>query len=165
MRARSGRSSRVKDRTSWPSTFGTNASRSPGWIPRCRPRSFPPGRRSPTALGQGGGHPRVRPTAIQETARHFPTVCCATPSLAATSLFGRPSAQPSTILDRNANACDDFRRRAHRSSWSRSSEDNSSRAFGRPVRGIPQFYYLLRVSTARHTRCDGCLCPRLTWML
>src|SRR6478609_5987312 len=69
MRARSGRSSRAKDPTSWPSTCGTNGSRSPGWIPTCRPRSSPPDRRSPKAPGPGGGHPRVRPTASQETAR------------------------------------------------------------------------------------------------
>src|SRR6478735_2772680 len=69
MRARSGRSSTAKGPTSWPSTFGTNGSRSPEWIPTCRPQSFPPDRRSPTAPGPGEGHRRVRPTAIQGTAR------------------------------------------------------------------------------------------------
>ena len=85
----------------------------------------------------------------ESTDRQY-ALCCATPSRAATSLFGSPSAQPSTILDRNANACDDFRLRGHLSSCPRSSEDNSSNAFGRPIRGIAQFHYLLRVSTARH---------------
>ena len=64
--------------------------------------------------------------------RHFPTVGCATRSRAATSLFDRPSAQPSTIRDRNASACELLRRRAHRVSVSRSSSVNTSSAFGRP---------------------------------
>ena len=46
-------------------------------------------------------------------ARHFPTVCADTRSRAATRLLSHPCAQPSTIRDRNANACADERRRAH----------------------------------------------------
>ncbi|MDQ5840423.1 MAG: hypothetical protein M3537_04610, partial [Chloroflexota bacterium] len=65
--------------------------------------------------------------------RHVPTVGCDTHSRAATSLLVEPSAQPSTILDRNAKDCDDYRRRPHHSSCSRSSEVNSSNAFGRAI--------------------------------
>jgi len=63
--------------------------------------------------------------------RHFPTVGAETRSRAATSLLLNPCAQPSTILDRNASACDDVRRRAHRDSCSRSSPVSYSGAFGR----------------------------------
>jgi len=57
-------------------------------------------------------------------------------SRAATSLFDKPSAHPNTIRDRNANACDDVRRRDHLLSCSRSSPVSSSSAFGLPVLGI-----------------------------
>src|SRR5664279_4903645 len=69
--------------------------------------------------------------------RHFPIVGCETPNRAATSLFGTPSAHSRTIRDRSAKACADDRRRAHRCNCSRSSEVNSSNAFGRPVRTMP----------------------------
>jgi len=46
--------------------------------------------------------------------RHFPTVAGVTRRSSATSLFDKPSAHASTIRDRNANACADFARRAHR---------------------------------------------------
>jgi hypothetical protein len=36
------------------------------------------------------------------------------------------------IRDRNANACEDFARRDHRTSWSRSPSVNTNSAFGRP---------------------------------
>jgi len=36
------------------------------------------------------------------------------------------------IRDRNANACDDFARRDHRISWSRSCSVSTSSALGRP---------------------------------
>ena len=71
--------------------------------------------------------------------RHLPTVGCETPNRAATSLFGMPSAHSRTIRDRSARACAEDRRRAHRCNCSRSSEVNSSIAFGRPVRAMPHF--------------------------
>jgi hypothetical protein len=37
------------------------------------------------------------------------------------------------IFDRSANACDDFARRNHETSWERSAIDNVSTALGRPV--------------------------------
>ena len=49
-------------------------------------------------------------------ARHLPTVAWAHPNSAATVLLSLPSAQASTIRDRNAKACDDLPRRAHRRS-------------------------------------------------
>jgi hypothetical protein len=58
-----------------------------------------PGRGSST-------NPSQRPSTNRR--RHLPTVGCATRSRAATS-FDRPSAQPSTIRDRNASACADDR--------------------------------------------------------
>src|SRR5664279_1487967 len=69
--------------------------------------------------------------------RHLPTVGCETPNRAATSLFGMPSAHSRTIRDRSARACAEDRRRAHRCNCFRSSDVNSSNAFGRPVRAIP----------------------------
>ena len=65
--------------------------------------------------------------------RHLPTVGMETPSCAATSLFVRPVAQASTIRERSARPCADFRRTAHRSSCLDSSDVNSRNAFGRPV--------------------------------
>src|SRR5919106_4451199 len=70
--------------------------------------------------------------------RHLPTVASAHPSFAATDLLSKPSAHDSTILDRNANACDDVARRDHRSNCPRSSRASESAALGRPVLGIPQ---------------------------
>jgi hypothetical protein len=40
--------------------------------------------------------------------------------------------KPSTIRDRNASACADVRRRAHRVSVSRSCSVNTNSGFGRP---------------------------------
>ncbi len=71
--------------------------------------------------------------------RHLPTVGADTASRAATFLLLSPAAHPNTIRDRSASACEDLRRRAHRCNCSRSAAVNSSTAFGRPVRGIPQF--------------------------
>ena len=70
--------------------------------------------------------------------RHLPTVGCATRSRAATSLLDSPSAQPSTIRDRNASAWEDLRRRAHRDSVSRSSSVNTNSAFGLPRAAISE---------------------------
>ena len=52
--------------------------------------------------------------------RHLPTVEPVQPNSAAISVLDRPSAAASTIRQRNANACELFGRRAHRSSTSRS---------------------------------------------
>src|SRR5674476_476268 len=71
-------------------------------------------------------------------ARHLPTVPAAHPTRAATVLLSTPSAHASTIRERNANACDDFARRDHRVSCSRSSSVNTSSTFGRPVLAIPE---------------------------
>ena len=54
------------------------------------------------------------------------------------SLLDMPCAQPNTIRQRRANACDDFARRAHRISWSRSATLNSITAGGRPVLATPR---------------------------
>jgi hypothetical protein len=48
--------------------------------------------------------------------RHFATVCSRTRNCAATRVFDDPSAQASTIFDRNASAWVALARRAHR--WS-----------------------------------------------
>jgi hypothetical protein len=49
-----------------------------------------------------------------------------TPTSWATSPIVPPSAHRRTILDRNANACAVFRRRAHPASTERSSSDNTT---------------------------------------
>ncbi len=67
--------------------------------------------------------------------RHLPTVGCEQPSFAATALLSAPAAQANTIRDRNANACADVARRAHRCSCTRSSVVKTSSALGRPVLG------------------------------
>jgi hypothetical protein len=46
----------------------------------------------------------------------LPTVTLSQPSSSAILVFGLPSAQASTIRDRNANACDDECRRDQRTS-------------------------------------------------
>jgi hypothetical protein len=70
--------------------------------------------------------------------RHFPTVAAAHPSCTAAVLLSTPAAHASTIRDRNASACADFRRRDQRSNCSCSSSVRTSSVLGRPVRGIPQ---------------------------
>ena len=74
----------------------------------------------------------------QNRERHLPTVEAVTPTASATCVFGKPSAHLSTILERNANAWEDFRRRSHRTSCSRSSSVNSKTALGRPAIGMPK---------------------------
>ncbi len=64
--------------------------------------------------------------------RHLPTVVGLQPSRAAIPVFVSPPAAAKTIRQRNANACALFGRRAHRSSVSRSSSLNTTRAVGRP---------------------------------
>jgi hypothetical protein len=68
--------------------------------------------------------------------RHLPTVASATPRRAATSRLVGPSAQASTIFDRNARDWGLFGRRAHRSSVSCSSSVSTSGFFGRPSLGM-----------------------------
>jgi hypothetical protein len=60
--------------------------------------------------------------------RHFPTVEPVQPSSAPTSVLDLPSAAANTIRHRNANACELFGRRAHRSSTSRSSPASTTSA-------------------------------------
>ena len=67
--------------------------------------------------------------------RHLVTVCGQIPNCAAMSWLARrppSSAQPSTIRQRNANACDDLARRDQRTSVSRSSSESRSGSLGRP---------------------------------
>jgi len=67
----------------------------------------PPGRGSSSS-------PSIRRSTKRR--RHLPTVAGTIPSLAATCLLSRPSAQANTILDRNASDCADVARRDQRSS-------------------------------------------------
>jgi hypothetical protein len=69
--------------------------------------------------------------------RHLPTVTLSQPSSSAILVFGLPSAQASTIRDRNAKACDDECRRDRRTSVSRSSPVSSIATVGRPARPSP----------------------------
>ena len=70
--------------------------------------------------------------------RHLPTVTRAHRRSTATLLLSAPSAHTKTILQRNANACDDVARLDHDTSWERSSSVNVSKALGRPVLAMPQ---------------------------
>ena len=72
--------------------------------------------------------------------RQIPTVCGHTPTSAATSLLDFPAAQPNTTRHRCAKACEDFARRAHRCSVSRSSSVNTNSATGLPICAIYQAY-------------------------
>ena len=65
--------------------------------------------------------------------RHFDAVASEHPSLAAIDLFNSPAAAPSTIRHRSARACDDFGRRAHRCSTSRSSSLSTTSTARRPL--------------------------------
>jgi len=65
--------------------------------------------------------------------RHLPAVTLSQPSSPAILVFGLPSAQASTIRDRNANACDDECRRDQRTSVSRSSSASSIATVGQPA--------------------------------
>ena len=93
-----------------------------------------------TDRGPPGRSSSTRPSSpfCTNRLRHLPTVADVTPKPAATDTLSAPSAQLKMIFDRNANAWADVDRRAHRSSCSRSSAETTSRAFGRPFRGIPQ---------------------------
>ena len=88
------------------------------------------GRPGPRLVGQplqpGRQEPRP-PFARRRPAR--------SPSSAATALTAAPSAQASTIRDRNASACAVFRRRAHPSrTWRSSSDSTSGSSFGLATR-------------------------------
>src|SRR5680860_1514301 len=58
------------------------------------------------------------------------------PSLSATALLSTPSADATTMRERNANDCADFARRDQRSNCLRSSSVSSNASLGRPVLGI-----------------------------
>src|SRR5262249_40411792 len=60
------------------------------------------------------------------------TICCVTPTRAATVVFAAPVAHASTMRARGASACAVFGRRAHCASTSRSVAVTLSSAFGRP---------------------------------
>ncbi len=92
-----------------------------------------------TDEGRPGRSSSVSPSrpSRMNRARHLPTVGCEQCRSAATCLLLTPgSAHANTIRARNARACDDFARRAHRCSCARSASVNVNSAFGRPVRGI-----------------------------
>jgi hypothetical protein len=91
-------------------------------------------RSSVTVRGAPGRGSSDNPSRRRSTnrARHLPTVAVVTENRSATTMFGSPRAQASTIRDRSANACDDVGRRAHRRSVSRSSSLRSRAALGRP---------------------------------
>jgi hypothetical protein len=67
----------------------------------------------------------------------LPAVTLSQPGSSAILVFGLPSAQASTIRDRNASACDDECRRDQRTSVSRSSSASSIATAGRPARPSP----------------------------
>src|SRR5665648_530030 len=108
------RSSTSTSRSGRPSSPATSASRSPASTPRWPPRRPRPGPRRSRAGDPGAAHPGARRGGARRTA------------------------PASTIRERNANACDDFARRDHRVSCSRSSSVNTSSTFGRPVLAIPE---------------------------
>ena len=87
--------------------------------------------------------------------RHLPTVAGETRSRTATVLLSRLSAQANTIRERNANACADFARLDHRTSWSRSSSDNVNDGVGRPVLATPPVYDLDYELLAHDTSAGG----------
>ena len=97
---------------------------------------------SPIVRGAPGRGSSVSPLSRSSTnrCRHLHTVCGHTPTSAATSLLDLPAAQPNTIRHRCASACDDFARRAHRCSVSRSSSVNVNSATGRPRFAMDQAY-------------------------
>ena len=110
------------------------------------PASAPASPRSPPRPGPDridGGRPGrglvdqpVQPALHEPAPATCPPSRLRHPSFAATCLLASPSAHASTIRDRNANACDDFARRAHRTNCARSSSVNTNSAFGRPVLAI-----------------------------
>src|SRR5664280_2780844 len=107
-----------------------------------------------TVAGRPGRGSSTSPSRRSATnrLRHLPTVATAQFSCAATPLLSVPLAQASTILERSANAWEDFARRDHRTSCSRSCSVRVSTVLGRPVLAIPRVYNLSCELTVRHTR-------------
>ena len=68
--------------------------------------------------------------------RHLPTVACETPISVATAALVLPSAQPSTIRERNAKLCGLDGRRTQQAGVARSSSSSIRTALGRPVRAM-----------------------------
>ncbi len=85
------------------------------------------------APGRGSSiNPSSRPS--KNRPRHLPTVGMVTRSCRATWVLLRPEAQANTMRDRSASRCALLGRRAHCSSFRRSSSDKVSSFNGRPVR-------------------------------
>ncbi len=87
------------------------------------------------APGRGASASPSRRSAAKRR-RRLPTVTGLHPSSSAISEWVRPSAQPKTIRQRSANACDDFCPRAQRSSVARSSGNKVISTVGRPRRAM-----------------------------
>ena len=77
--------------------------------------------------GRGSSWSPSRPCRANRP-RHLPTVEPIQPNSAAIAVLERPSAAANTIRHRNANACEPFGRRAHRSNVSRSSSVTTTSA-------------------------------------
>jgi hypothetical protein len=84
-----------------------------------------------------GMSPRPAIRCSTNRARHRPTACGVDPSRSATSLFVAPVAHSRMIRHRNAHDCGVDLRRTQPSNADRSSSDNASSAFGRPVLAMP----------------------------
>ena len=100
-----------------------------------------------------GSSPRPSSREARNRPRHLRTVSRDTFSSAATAVTDLPSAQASTILDRNASACDVLRRRAHPSRTCRSSVlSTSGTSFGL---GTPDSLPADEESMTQNTRVGG----------
>lgn len=110
--------------------------------------------------GRGSSVSPSKPSAMNRN-RHLPTVAPAHPRSAATVLLPAPSGQASTIRERNARACEDFRRRAHRCNCSRSSSVTTNSAFGSPVLAINRPFRTYDLNLRRGTLAHPprCLVP------
>ena len=85
---------------------------------------------SPINRGRPGRDSSPNPSSrsAKNRARHFDTVFREVPTRCATSPIVPPAAHANTIRDRNANACEVFRRRDHPVNTDRSSSDNTTGA-------------------------------------
>src|SRR5829696_681133 len=106
-----------------------------------------------------GSSPRPSSRRVENRRRHLATVAACTPNCSPTSTFDKPSAQASTIRQRNANAWLLLRRCAHRCSVWRSSSDNRICTVGRPRRRLdcgssftPRAYHFHSEPLTRDTR-------------
>ena len=107
-------------------------------------RLDPRRRRSCAPRRAGRVHQPVE-TVDAKRCRHFDTVTGLQPSSAAISAWVRsPSAQASTIRQRNANACDERCRRAQRCSVLRSSPLKVISTVGRPRRAMVSLRFVAR---------------------